>query len=121
MKLKIAEEEIIIRRFQPDDSITEITKLLHRSYKQLAEMGFRYLATHQDDTETESRLKKGISYLALVNGQAIATISLYYKNNEQYDSLWYKKNGVAHFGQFAVLPEYQKKGSGSLMLDLIGL
>ncbi|MEO8211001.1 MAG: GNAT family N-acetyltransferase, partial [bacterium] len=117
--LKIDEDEIVIRLFEPTDPITEITKLLHRSYKQLADMGFRYLATHQDESETERRLNNGISYLALINDRIIGTVSLYYGRVKGHDADFYNKEYVAHFGQFAVDPEYQKKGIGNIMMDLI--
>lgn len=111
-------EEIIIRPFDRQDPITQITNLLHRSYKQLAEMGFRYHATFQDDDETESRLKKGFSYLAFSKDKIIATISLYY-NSGNHDAEWYNKKEVAHFGQFGVDPDYQKKGIGNLMMNIV--
>lgn len=117
--LKIDNKEIHIRLYKPSDSISEITELLHKSYKQLADLGFKYLATHQDDNETEKRLKKGISYLALDGKKIISTVSLYHNNSESYNCNWYQKKNVAHFGQFGVLPEYQKKGIGNNMMDLI--
>ncbi|MDQ3022477.1 MAG: GNAT family N-acetyltransferase [Bacteroidota bacterium] len=82
-------------------------------------MGFRYLATHQDDSETERRLNNGISYLALINYRIIGTVSLYYGRVKGHDTDFYNKKYIAHFGQFAVAPEYQKKGIGNIMMDLI--
>lgn len=118
-KYRYVKKEIIIRPYKPSDSISEITELLHKSYKQLADLGFRYLATHQDDHETEKRLIKGISYLALDGKKIISTVSLYHNNSESYNCNWYQKKNVAHFGQFGVLPEYQKEGIGNYMMDLI--
>ena len=112
-------DELVIRLYDSSDSISEITALLHLSYKRLADLGFRFMATHQDDSETERRLKKGTSYLAISKGKIISTISLYFKNEESYNSKWYRNEGVAHFGQFGVLPEYQKKGIGNFMMDIV--
>jgi hypothetical protein len=36
-----------IRPLRDDDSISDLTALLHRAYKPLLDMGLRYLATHQ--------------------------------------------------------------------------
>ncbi|MBK8550703.1 MAG: GNAT family N-acetyltransferase [Ignavibacteria bacterium] len=118
-KIKTAEEEISIRRFTPADPISEITNLLHTSYKFLANLGLRYLATHQDDSETEKRLKKGIAYVGLSNDKIISTVTLYYDDIDSNNTGWYKRKGVAHFGQFGVLPGYQKKGIGNFMMDIV--
>ena len=116
---QLNDKKIIVRPFKESDSINEITKLLHRSYKQLADMGFSYLATHQGDSETERRLKKGISYIAVSGKEFIATISLYYNDQETHNANWYERDGVSHFGQFAVAPEYQRKGLGDFIMNLI--
>lgn len=118
-KINAGEEEILIRCYKPADPIPEITNLLHTSYKFLADLGFRYLATHQDDSETEKRLKKGIGYLGLSNNKIISTITLYCDDIDSNKSGWYKRKGVAHFGQFGVLPEYQNKGIGNSMMDIV--
>lgn len=117
-KFVIDLEEIYIRAFRSSDSVNEITNLLHRSYKQLADMGFRYVATHQDDSETEKRLKGGISYVALSEGKIISTVTLY-KNSKNHKAEWYRHKNIAHFGQYAVLPGYQNKGLGNFMMTVI--
>jgi len=117
-KIYYDEEEILIRHFNREDSVSEITDLLHRSYKKLADLGFRYMATHQDDAETEKRLSKGISYLAFHKEKIIATVTLYY-NSETHQAEFYNRKEVAHFGQFGVDPKYQKKGIGNKIMDII--
>ncbi len=117
-KFVVREEEIIIRQFIHSDPVSDITNLLHSSYKQLADLGFRYLATHQDDSETKRRLNAGTSFIALSKEKIIATVSLYYSSNE-HNAEWYKRKEVAHFGQFAVAAEYQEQGLGSFMMDII--
>jgi GNAT superfamily N-acetyltransferase len=112
-------KEILIRLYQTSDSVHEITSLLHKAYRQLADMGFRFVATHQNEAETLRRINKGICYLALSNDNIISTITLYYNDPDTHDALWYKKKGVAHFGQFAVLPEYQKNGIGNFMMNIV--
>ncbi|MDQ3194058.1 MAG: hypothetical protein M3P82_03555 [Bacteroidota bacterium] len=86
-KFVIDLEEICIRPFRFSDPVNGITNLLHKSYKQLADMGFRYMATHQDDSETEKRLKRGISYVALSEGKISSTVSLY-ENSMKHKTEW---------------------------------
>ena len=118
-KFEVDSSEIEIRLISPVDSIPEITRLLHKSYKKLADLGFRYLATHQSDDETLRRLNKGISYLALSKERIISTITLYLNDTDKHSAAWYKNAGISHFGQFGVLPEYQNKGIGNMMMNII--
>ncbi len=108
---------LLIRQYQPADSIPEITELIHVAYKQLADMGLKFWGTWQDESVTLERIHD--SYLTLVGVQddkIVATISLYSsKENhkcEHYRTAWY-------FGQFAVRPDIQKTGIGSAMLEHI--
>lgn len=41
-----------------------ITALLHSSYQELADMGFRYLATYQSPDVTLDRISGGECYIA---------------------------------------------------------
>ncbi|MEO6694581.1 MAG: GNAT family N-acetyltransferase [Ignavibacteria bacterium] len=117
-KFQNGNEEFTIRQLKVDDPVNEITDLLHRAYKQLGDLGFRYLATHQDDVETQRRLDNGTSYLALHKEKIIATITLY-SNKSDNNSEFYKRKGVVHFGQFGIDPQYQKKGIGKILMDMI--
>jgi GNAT superfamily N-acetyltransferase len=110
---------IEIREFDPErDSITELTKLLNRSYKQLADMGFRYHATFQGDDVTKDRIADAYCLIGTKEGKIVATISYYDKCGRDYCS-WYDKEGIGHFGQFGVEPEMQKNGIGSKLIQLI--
>lgn len=107
-----------IRQYTDNDPVPEITALLHRAYKPLADAGMNYLASYQTDTKTLQRLKTGIGFLALDGEKVIGTVTFYAPNSERLD--WpplYKETGIAHFGQFAVDPSYQKRGVGSMMMD----
>ena len=59
-----SETPVRVRRFAPEDSVTELTRLLHRAYAPLAEAGLHYYASHQDVTATEERLAKGEGWVA---------------------------------------------------------
>ena len=100
-----------------DHSVSEITALLHRSYKQLADMGFQYWATHQDDTVTLKRLLGGHGLVVCVAGQIIATITVY-GADQTSGTPWYDRPDVGEFGQFAVDPPFQGQGIGTWLVDL---
>ena len=111
-------EKLQIRLWQEGDSVSELTELLHRAYKQLADMGLRFLATHQDDSITLDRITRGKCYLGLIDDTVISTVTLY-PIHETHGTPWYDKEDVAHFGQFGVEPRLQKQGIGDIMMDYV--
>jgi GNAT superfamily N-acetyltransferase len=118
-KFQVDDTQFEIRRFdQTKDSFTELTELLHRAYKPLADMGLRFMATHQDDEVTKQRLQKGESFVIEHEGKLIACITLY-KSKGKNRCSWYNTDGVSYFGQFAVEPVFQQRGIGSRMMDFI--
>lgn len=113
-------EKLQIRLWQDGDSVSELTELLHRAYKQLADMGMRFMATHQDDSITFDRISRGKCFLGLIDNTIISTVTLY-PPYATYGSPWYDTEHVAHFGQFGVEPHLQKQGIGFLMMDHVEL
>lgn len=81
-------------------------------------MGFRYLATWQNEQVTRERAEKGECYVALADGRTAGTVTLYPPGREA-DCEYYRRPGVAMFGQFAVEPEMQGRGIGRLLLDRV--
>jgi GNAT superfamily N-acetyltransferase len=113
-----ASKEIIIRPYQPGDSIPEITALLHKAYAGMAAQGMRYLASHQDDQTTLERLIIGASFLAVKENAIVGTITLYGPYPEAEASL-YRQEGVSHFGQYAVDPDLQGAGLGKRLYQTV--
>jgi len=111
------ENEVEIRRLVPTDDLRELTELLHRSYKQLADMGFRFLATHQDAETTRERANSGECFVGCKDGRLVATLTFYDAEHTQGCS-WYDRPEVASFGQFAVEPSLQRSGIGSRLIEL---
>lgn len=107
---------ILIRELRPDDAIPEITVLLHAAYAGLAALGFRYVATYQDDEVTRRRLERGYPLVAEEAGRLIATVTLYPPRPDAIPA-WYRRPEVHYFGQFGVLPEFQKQGIGARLMD----
>jgi GNAT superfamily N-acetyltransferase len=81
-------------------------------------MGFRYLATHQDDATTLKRLQRGFAFIAELDGTLAGTITLR-PAPVQSDCGWYLQPGVFSFGQFAVRPDLQRCGIGLRLLQFI--
>jgi predicted N-acetyltransferase YhbS len=110
--------EILIRPLRDDDSIPAITRLLHAAFASLAAMGFRYLATHQDDSTTERRLRRGLAFVAELDGEIVGTITLRPPKSESRCA-WYLRPGVWTCGQLAVRPDLQRQGLGRRLMDTV--
>lgn len=70
------DEAFQVRALREDDDVSAITRLLHAAYAPLAEMGFRYLASHQKDDVTLRRLRQGFAFVGVMSGQIVATLTL---------------------------------------------
>ena len=108
--------DFLIRPYSPADSIPAITALLHEAYGSLARQGFRFLATHQDDEMTLSRLTSGDAFIAESAGQIIGTISVYPSWPDSPCEL-YRQPHVFRLGQLAVTPRLQGQGIGLALMQ----
>ena len=108
---------VVLREITPRDSIEDLTHFLHRGYRSLAEMGFRYFASYQSPEQTLRRIVHATCLLATLNDTLIGTATLYLQAAGGHSRCaWYTQPGVAHFGQFAVEPALRKSGLGSYIL-----
>jgi len=105
-----------IRPVRPSDSIEALTDLLHRAYADLGAMGLNYTAVDQSTSVTAERIASGHCLVAVDASALIGTIVV---QRARADSSceFFRKAGVAIAHQFAVAPEYQKRGLGSRLLD----
>ncbi len=108
---------INIRLYSEKDSISELTSLLHRAYKQLADMGLYFVATYISEEDMQGFVNRGKCFVAESDGKIIGTILLYPKGKNMPEL--YKRDDVLVFGKFAVEPEYQCKGVGAMLMDYI--
>jgi predicted N-acetyltransferase YhbS len=110
--------KIKIRPFESADNLNELTILLNTSYKQLADKGFKFLASHQDSLITQERINEGKCFVAIFENKLIGTIT--YRSPKQASGCeWYNQSFVASYGQFAVHPQFQKSGIGSKLIKLV--
>lgn len=107
---------ITIRSWTPVEDTLQITRMLHEAYAPLARLGFRYLATHQEDAITRQRLLQGWSFLAVSGDEIVGTITLR-RADPQSLCHWYQSPEVFIFGQFAVAPRMQSRGIGKRLLE----
>jgi len=107
---------LVIRPLSQSDSLQQLTDLLHRAYKTLADMGLRYLATHQSEEITRQRIARGTCFLAILGDRWIGTIT-YHPRGIARGSPWYDRPEVAKISQMAVEPEYQRRGIGRRLMD----
>ncbi|MBI5154131.1 GNAT family N-acetyltransferase [Candidatus Poribacteria bacterium] len=106
------------RLIAPSDSIEELTELLHRAYKRLGDMGFRYVATYQEPETTRKRIAGRECYVGVQDDRIVATVTIA-PPEFVGEPPWYDQPEVACFQQFAVEPALQGLGIGSAMMDLV--
>ena len=109
---------IVIRPLLANDSLDEMTELLHRAYARLAAMNLRFMATHQGVDVTRSRVEQAECFVALNQGVLCGTILLRSVERTK-GSPWYDRADVASFGQFGVEPDLQAKGLGRRLVDVV--
>ena len=110
-----------IRLINDSDSIAELTDLLHRAYKPLADAGMRYFATHQTEDQTREKIAGGQCYVALLDGKLVGTVTFKFPVvfAGSGKSRWYSRLDVSYFGQFGIEPHLQGQGIGSRMLNRV--
>ena len=106
---------LTIRELRKTDSLEDLTELLHRAYKILADLGLKYVATHQSVEITRKRLKNGTCFVAELDGRIVGTV-LYRKPGQPKGCAFYERPDVAHVSQMGVEPELQRQGIGDKLM-----
>ena len=107
-----------IRPIRAEDSIEELTELLHLAYARLGKMGLNYTAVDQTTSTTSERVSAGRCFVAVDEGRLIGTIVVEPTSPDNAECPYFAKPGVASAHQMAVLPAHQRKGVGSRLLDV---
>lgn len=105
-----------IRPIRPDDSIEELTELLHRAYAPLGAMGLNYTAVDQSAGTTKERIDAGCCFVAICDGELIGTIVVEPTSRSDSECPYFARPGVASAHQMAVAPRHQGRGVGSRLL-----
>ncbi|MBL8017745.1 MAG: GNAT family N-acetyltransferase [Ignavibacteria bacterium] len=100
------------------DSVEELTELLHRAYKRLADMGLNFIATHQTAEYTRNYLKKGECFV-LTSGTKLEGTIFYQRSMWDDAPEIYKRADSVLIGKFAVEPALQKIGLGEKLMDFV--
>jgi GNAT superfamily N-acetyltransferase len=109
-----------IRLINASDSITDLTHLIRRAYKALADIGFNYTGAYQDEAVTLQRIKESECYVLVEDGVLVGTITLHLRSRYHTGkNIWYARPDVAVCGQFAVEPTRQRQGLGSKLMDCV--
>lgn len=108
---------VTLRPLSRDDSIADLTRLLHAAYARLAAMGFNYTAVDQSEAVTRERTERGECLVAELDGRVVGTIT-FYPAHKAGGSPWLDRPEVASIGQFGVEPDLQASGIGSRLMDL---
>lgn len=75
-----------------------------------------FTATDQQEEVTRERIEEGECWIVETRGQLLGTAVLVLESKDESDPRFYREKGVAHFGQFATDPSYQRLGVGSFLL-----
>jgi predicted N-acetyltransferase YhbS len=79
-------------------------------------MGLNYTAVDQTDDVTRARMKRGICFVAVLGGRLIGSV-VYRAASVTAGSPFLERAEVASLGQFGVLPEHQRGGIGSRLMQ----
>jgi GNAT superfamily N-acetyltransferase len=106
-----------IRRFNPIDSLEEVTEMLHRAFAPMAALGANCQCVDQSPSTTRQRMSRGDCRVAVADRRIVGTLTL--ETCDPASSLaHYRRPGVATLHQFAVDPLYQGAGVGRSLLKV---
>jgi RimJ/RimL family protein N-acetyltransferase/GNAT superfamily N-acetyltransferase len=105
------------RFLRPTDDLEALTSFLHLGYADMGRRGLRFLATHQDVATTARRVAQGDTMLAFDGDRLVSTITLALRRQGDVPPLYLRQH-VATFGQFAVHPDYRRRGIGAEQVRL---
>ena len=112
-----APQTIQLRELHAEDSIEQITEMLHRAFARLGEMGVSCSCASQTAEVTRKRISRGSCYVALQGERIVGTVTVY-ETDLASESAHYRDAQVASVRQLGVDPDFQGKGIGSALLQV---
>ena len=106
-----------LRPLAETDSIAELTELLHRAYRALAEQGMRYVGSFQEKATTRKRIAGNECWVAVLDGRLVGTVT-FAPAAATGGSTWYDRPDVASLHQFGVEPDLQGGGIGTALIEV---
>jgi GNAT superfamily N-acetyltransferase len=107
---------VTIRLLEADDSLADLTDMIHRAYSALGDMGFNYTAVDQPVSVTRERVAEGECWVAEDEGRIVGTCMLSFPF-PTFDNDYFSVDGHAYINQFAVEPELQGRGIGGFSTE----
>lgn len=105
-----------IRRLADEDSLDELTKLIHEAYAPHLKVGLRFVGTHQTVAVTAERLATGDAFIATSTGRMVGTVLARPPRPTSSVPL-YRDPHTWSISQLAVAPEYKGRGLGRAQHD----
>jgi len=110
-------DEISIRPLGPDDSVEDLTALLHRAYAALGAQGWNFTAVDQTVEVTCQQLGEGTCLVAVDGDDRMVGTVIYNPPQVSYaGSPWLCRPDVAHLGRLGVEPSVQRGGIGAQLM-----
>ena len=104
-----------IRTIAADDSLDELTAMIHRAFGGLGREGLASGSVDQSLADTSRRIRRGTCLVALHGERIVGTATLQ-RPDRRAACEWYRRPDVASLHQFAVDPLHQGRGCGSALL-----
>ena len=107
--------DLLIRRLSPEDSLEDITALLHRAFAPLGRLGLTCSCIAQSTATTASRIARGTCFVALHGRRIVGTVTVE-RPDPAHECAWYRRPRTASVHQLGVEPELQQRGCGTQLL-----
>lgn len=109
-------DHLSFRLFAEADT-DSLTDLLHRAYAPFAERGLNYTAVDQEAATTLRRATSGATWLLFDANELVGSVTMSLPPEPLLQELTAEARvpGRVWFNQFAVAPEHQNRGYGSLL------